>query len=300
VPFDVYVITGPTGKQYVGVSKNVASRWQSHVRRARELSSRHPFLDAIRKYGKSAFTVETLASFDVLDDALAREVLEIAERRLNDRTRGYNVSRGGEYDCLDGPKKFWSEIKSDPVRFEQYLENCRAAGRKRASAGEIDSSHLVAYNKARDPRDACRQQRRATRVAAKSPHRKGGAKRPDGHGELVKAAWEAAPASVKKRHARQSRINATALWAGRTDEEVADVAAKIAESVRRLHDDPAYRAKNLAGLEKGRLTMDREVQGRAASAGLKRFWEDLRKDPKRYAAYIDARRSTLLKTIGKK
>ena len=37
--FYVYVITGPGGKQYVGVSKNVKERWRSHVRQAAALQA---------------------------------------------------------------------------------------------------------------------------------------------------------------------------------------------------------------------------------------------------------------------
>ena len=71
MPFSVYVITSPSGKQYVGVSKNVKARWYSHVRRSRDLSRRHPFLDAIRKYGALAFDVMTIATFESQEDALA-------------------------------------------------------------------------------------------------------------------------------------------------------------------------------------------------------------------------------------
>lgn len=296
----VYVIVGPTGKQYVGVSKNVAARWQSHVRRSRDVTRRHPLLDAIRKHGRGAFRVETLAVFDTLNEALAREVYEIAQRRLNDRTKGYNVSRGGEYDCLDGPKKFWTEIKSNPVKYEAYLENCRKAGRKRAAAGTIDATHLLAYNAARSAKDVWKLANRASRIAAKTPHSKGGPKAPNGNADAVRAAYAARPESVKKRHARTSRINATALWARRTDAEVADVAAKISKSVQALSNDPTYRAKNLAGLAKGRQNMDRAVQGKAASKGLKQFWVDLRNDPVRYAEYIAQRRETLMKTLAAK
>jgi predicted GIY-YIG superfamily endonuclease len=297
VPFSVYLITGPTGKQYAGVSKDVKARWQSHRRRAREGERRHPLLDAIRKYGASAFTVSVVRTFDNQEDARAYEVFEIAARRLNDRSRGYNVSRGGEYDCLDGPKKFWAEVKSDPVRYEAYLENCRAAGRKRAEAGLIDSSALVAYVKARSARDVHAQQRRATRVAAKRPHRNGGPKTPSGNAAAVKAAWDAQPPSFKKRHAIASRKSARDAWAQRTPEQRADVATKISASVQALSNDPAYRAKNLAGLAKGRKNMDRSIQGAAASAGLKKFWSDLRKDPARYEAYISSRVKSLSATL---
>ena len=295
--YSLYVIEGPSGKQYVGISKNVKARWYAHVRKARTTDYRHPLYDAIRKYGAEAFAVSELYAVDRVDHAQACEQVEIVMRRANDREHGYNVSRGGEYDGVDGPAKFWREIKADPERYARYCEALSAAGKARAARGEIDSSAVQAYVRSLSPRERWKIRHRATRAAARKPHHSGGPKVPNGNAEAVKTAWMAKPESEKKRHALKSRDNARALWARRTDAEKAAVAARIAESVRRLSSDPEYREKNLAGLAKGRAKMDRSVQGAAASAGLKRFWQELKADPERYAAYIERRRETLLKTL---
>ena len=240
MPVSVYVVTGPSGKQYVGVSKNVKRRWHNHVWRARSDRAPHPFYNALRKYGAEAFSIAVLARFDRVEDALAYEVFEIAARGLTMRSFGYNVSRGGDYDQVDGIRRFWVELRQDPVRLSAYLACQREAGL---------------------------------------------------------ATWLATSPARRERHARHSHATATALWARRTDDERAEVAAKIAASVRALSADPAYRERNLAGLAKGRDRMDRAVQGEAASRGLKQFWADLRNDPARYAEYISRRRETLLKTL---
>lgn len=291
--FYVYVITGPGGKQYVGVSKNIKERWRSHVRRAFVEARRHPLYDAIRKHGVDCFNVAEVAAFETQEAALLCEVFEIAVRRANSREHGYNVSMGGEYDCIDGPRIFWERMHADPVAFEKYRTNLCAAQRKRADAGLITCEALVAYNAAKTPRERWAQIHRATRVARRTPHRKGGPKVASGNADAVRAAWEAQPPSVKKRHAIECRKRATEQWAKRTPEQKADVAAKIAASVRALSDNPAYRERNLAGLAKGRKSMDRAKQGAAASEGLKRYWRELKADPERYAERIAQQVATL-------
>ncbi len=49
--------------------------------------------------------------------------------------------------------------------------------------------------------------------------------------------------------------------------------------------------------EKARASIDRKKQGAAASAGIKRFWEELRKDPDRYQEYIGRRTGTLKRKL---
>lgn len=291
--FYVYVIIGPGGKQYVGVSKNIKARWRSHVRRAFGEPRKHPLYDAIRKHGVDRFTVVEVAAFETQEAVLLCEVFEIAVRRTTDRTRGYNVSSGGEYDCVDGPRIFWERMRANPVAFEQYRANLSAAQRKRADAGLITCDALIAYNAAKTPRERWELTHRAMRAARRKSHSRGGPKAPNGNAEAVRAAWEAQPPSVKKRHALTSRKNATAQWARRTSEQKAAVGAKIAASVRALSNDPAYRAKNLAGLAKGRRNMDRAKQGAAASEGLKRYWRELKADPERYAQRIAQQVATL-------
>ena len=44
--------------------------------------------------------------------------------------------------------------------------------------------------------------------------------------------------------------------------------------------------------KKARSSIDRTVQGPAASKGLKNWWTELRKDPERYNAYIASRIET--------
>ena len=103
--------------------------------------------------------------------------------------------------------------------------------------------------------------------------------------------------SKKKRHSIECRERAKKQWANRTESERLSVSKKIAESVKNLHTDPEYHEKFLKVAAKGRAVMDRKVQGAAASGGLKRFWEEIKKDPVKYAEYIASRNSSLKETL---
>lgn len=300
MPYFIYRLTSPSGKSYVGLSVNVRARWGSHVRRSRDLTRRHPLYDAIRKHGAGTFTVETLREISDLATAKAAEVELIAYYGTADRANGYNISRGGDYDGTTGADKFWTEIRLDAEAFAAYRAKLAASAQRRAAAGMIDASHLVTANASLPASVRWRRAYRASRVAKRSPVARLLGKPGNGNGAAVKQAWENLPPSKKKRHAMTARDRAVAQWAGRTVEEITSVAGKIAVSVKALHDDPAYRARNLAGLAKGRANMDRAVQGKAASRGIKQFWVDLKADPEKYAAYMKARTESLLATIARK
>ncbi len=57
----LYIISGPEGKRYVGITmKTAGQRWASHVRVAK--SSKHPgyLQSALRKHGRESFEVRTI------------------------------------------------------------------------------------------------------------------------------------------------------------------------------------------------------------------------------------------------
>lgn len=92
--YTVYLVTAPSGKQYVGITGlGVAARRGQHGSRARSGSSR-PFHQALRKYGDAMkwTELETGLSFD---EACASERYYIAA--LGSRApSGYNCTEGGE------------------------------------------------------------------------------------------------------------------------------------------------------------------------------------------------------------
>lgn len=284
--YAIYMIVGPSGRMYVGLSKDPDARWASHRRRARENNrGRHPFYDALRKYGPWAFTLHVLEWHDCLDAAKDAEVQAIAAFG----PLAYNVSRGGDYDAGTGGKVFWERIRQDPEAYAAYIERLSAG--VKAVAHTFDVSHLHAATAAKSARWRWGQQHRITRMARKN----GG--EPIVYGARLKVSDKLFAA----RKSRQSRLSALAQHAARPDDVRQSVNAKIAESLRDVYAEGTDAKKRILEMgAKGRANMDRKVQGAAASKGLKGYWENLKKDPEAYAAHIARRRETLMKTLERK
>lgn len=87
----VYMVTRrDTGDQYVGVTNRPAARWREHTSMASR-GSRTRFHNALRKYGREAFTFRTVARLPTMQEAL------IAERILITLSHPrYNLTAGGE------------------------------------------------------------------------------------------------------------------------------------------------------------------------------------------------------------
>lgn len=92
----VYLITSPSGKQYVGQTTQVlAERWRFHVWDAVKRSGEcRALAHAIRKYGPDAMRIEALHQTEDLDELNRLEAHEI-ETRGTLRPGGYNLRTGG-------------------------------------------------------------------------------------------------------------------------------------------------------------------------------------------------------------
>lgn len=290
MPYHIYRLTSPSGKCYVGLSVNVHARWLSHLKKMWKLEVRHPLYDALRKYGSESFVVEVIATLELRSDAEKMEVREIALHRATERDFGYNISPGGDYDGPTGANIFWESMRTDPAAFKKYRDKLRATQQRRAGEGAIDAGGLILFNASLTARDRWKRAYRALRMTGKFPSFQ------DRSLPSSRIPNFTGSKSSLRRSAIGCRERAKAQWESRTKEEVDEVSAKIAKSVKALHGDSHYHTRNLAGLAKGRANMDRKVQGAAASKGIKRFWVELRKDPVRYAAYIEARKETLKAT----
>lgn len=92
--------------------------------------------------------------------------------------------------------------------------------------------------------------------------------------------------------------NTKAQWAARTPEQKQDVCEAISKTLKdRVKNEPEFAALQRERMLSARAKGDVAARGRAASAGIKRFWVELRADPERYAEYIARRRATLMETI---
>lgn len=282
--YAIYVIVGPTGRVYAGLSIDPDARWASHRRKARTQKTRHPFYDALRKYGPEQFTMHVVSWHETLEEAQAAEIQAIAAFG----PLAYNVSPGGEYDAGTGGRVFWQEIKKDPERYAAYL--------RKLSEGVKATSHLADRSKlkevlaARPAKDRWKQQHRITRLA-----------RGKGAPIVYGPREEAFPRTAALLKSRTSRLSALATHAARSEEDRAAVNIKIAESLTVAYAEGSSNRARLAEVAaKGRANMDRKVQGAAASKGLKGFWAEIKKDPERYATYMASRNKTLLETLERK
>jgi group I intron endonuclease len=82
-------------KCYVGwTGKTVEDRWQRHQKDALTHRDNRKFYNAIRKYGASSWTVETLMEVTSINEAKQKEI-ELIEK-YNSYSQGYNATKGGD------------------------------------------------------------------------------------------------------------------------------------------------------------------------------------------------------------
>lgn len=283
--YTIYRLTSPSGKSYIGLTKTpLKERWRHHVRRAFKESRNHPLYNAIRKYGPESFIVENIDSAPNKAEAQALERLYIAWTSPE-----YNLSPGGEADGEAGSRIFWNRINADPEAREEYLKLLSEVKKKQDWSDYSTMSEKAQEWRKNNPREAYRLAYRAIRIARRSKP----IKQKETRSLKDRLMW-------KHKRSVKTRENTFALWARRTDAERIEVAAKISKKVKERWEtvtDPQERSRLTA---QARAAIDRKKQRPAASRGIKRFWEELRKDPARYAEYMAARNASLKKTNERK
>lgn len=115
--YSVYRHTSPTGKVYIGITKQKPeNRWQ----RGFGYRTQKRFYRAILKYGWDNFTHEVLYTGLNFEDAEQKERELILEYRSFDKNFGYNLERGG--NCC----KEVSEATREKMRLSHTTEQYRA------------------------------------------------------------------------------------------------------------------------------------------------------------------------------
>lgn len=94
----VYKITNTVnGKVYIGITtKSVQSRWKAHLSNAFVKNVDYYLYKAMRKYGKEAFSIETIHEAETLAELLEAEKRFITECSAYATANGYNQTLGGE------------------------------------------------------------------------------------------------------------------------------------------------------------------------------------------------------------
>lgn len=92
--YTIYKATSPSGKIYIGLTKNLYNRKKSHKSDAKS-GAKTPFHKAIRKYGWDLITWEVLEKNIPLNRAEDRETYWINKLNTMDSKNGYNAAIGG-------------------------------------------------------------------------------------------------------------------------------------------------------------------------------------------------------------
>lgn len=108
VRFTIYCHTHiESGRRYIGqTARSMMRRWSQHVSQSKHAKKLWYFPNAIRKYGKDAFSHEILKVCISLEEANAYEEYFIDLFRTRDPGFGFNLARGGEHKphpVLDKP-----------------------------------------------------------------------------------------------------------------------------------------------------------------------------------------------------
>lgn len=263
--YSIYKLTSPSGRSYVGFTgQPVEERWRQHAARAAK-GARNPLCAAIRKYGRDAFVVETLAVYDGLDEALRAEVAAITEL-----TNAYNVSPGGDYDGGTGSARF-KELLSDPVWRAAYSARLSAA-LKASPSYQARVPELVARLAAwreDNPAKAYRASMRNLRIGVN----RHGRKKPKSveHQRLPRTPKSAA---AKLHKSMASREAAKRHWSEMDQASKTEITSRIAASVRRAYagKTDAERAAHEAQLAKARERIDHGVRKARQREALEAYW----------------------------
>lgn len=92
----LYKITNTENQKcYIGwTGTTVTDRWQRHVKDALKNRDNRKFYNAIRKYGTTSWSVETLEQVDTIEEAKQREIFLI--EHYDSYNTGYNATKGGD------------------------------------------------------------------------------------------------------------------------------------------------------------------------------------------------------------
>jgi len=111
------------GRRYVGLTaRTMERRWSQHVCHAKNSKGgRWHFPNAIRKYGKDAFSHDVLGTFDTLEAANDFEKAKILEWDLRNPEKGFNLAEGGEHVP--------HSIRKNPWDRPEYRAKCTEAAK---------------------------------------------------------------------------------------------------------------------------------------------------------------------------
>lgn len=129
----VYKHTSPSGKSYIGMTKNLKQRNAAHKIPSSKCAA---FSNAIKKYGWDNFTHEILLQGLTLEEANQMEEQLICEHDTM-VPNGYNLRTGGETQRIsEHVKKQWSRVRKGKPRSPEHQAKLNEAARNRKRSPE--------------------------------------------------------------------------------------------------------------------------------------------------------------------
>lgn len=243
-----------SGRRYIGLTKKtMLQRWNQHAYCAFRKVGKGcaHFWNAIRLYGKDAFSHEVLRQCASLEEANAYEAYFIDLFRTRDPELGFNLEPGGKHEPHPIRKNPWD----DPAFREKNLPGFVAAGQ---------SPEARARSKAALNTSESRTKRSAAAKAAMA--------RPDV--QQKRQAFQQDPAFRSKIGSSLKKTLSTPdararMSAASAASATPEVRAKRGESIKRALANPEVRAR-VSAAARAALS-DPEVQARMA-IGRKRAW----------------------------
>ena len=114
----IYKITSPSGKVYIGLSKNIEARWRGYSIKKKTMPQQRKLYYSFKKYGVENHKFEVLEECK-FEELVEKEIYYI--KKYNSIEEGLNVSRGGYYfwevnlgkkhkkSTIDKMKEYWAE-----------------------------------------------------------------------------------------------------------------------------------------------------------------------------------------------
>lgn len=124
--YTLYMHTTPSGKVYIGITKQKPERrWRGGEGYRPPAGRSSPFYEAIIKYGWDNIKHEILAEGLTKAEACELEQVTIQEHEAQDSRKGYNVLNGGEVpmaDCPQAVRQKMSESAFKKWSRPEYIE----------------------------------------------------------------------------------------------------------------------------------------------------------------------------------
>lgn len=233
--YSVYrLVCTVNGKKYIGMtSRTPDERFKDHCWCSHGKTRSFPLVNAIRKYGASAFRVETLASGLEKEQAAQLERQLIAQEKTRCREHGYNVAPGGEgFDPEAASavvRRAWAS-KTPEQRAEWVANHAAALSAATPERRAETAAKWRAAMAAKTPEELAQQQ--AKRLATVRP-------RPPGWHAARVEKWREARAKMSPEERAAWSAKRVAVMRAHPPEIVAARVAKIrASQARRLQENP--------------------------------------------------------------